>query len=79
MDQNALQHILNSDLPKELKTITEKVLRDERITVDEGVLLYEKGELAFLGSLANYIKEKLHGDTVYFNRNFHVEPTNICV
>ncbi len=74
-----MQHILNSNLPKELKVITEKVRNEERISFDEGVLLYEKGELAFLGSLANHIKEKRHGDTVYFNRNFHVEPTNICV
>lgn len=49
------------------------------MTFDEGVLLYEKGELGFLGSLANYIREQRHGNYTYFNRNFHVEPTNICV
>lgn len=79
MNQHSLQHLLSSQLPKEFKTITEKVLNQERITFDEGLLLYEKGELAFLGSLANHIKEKRYGDVVYFNRNFHVEPTNICV
>lgn len=63
----------------ELKNIAEKVYNNERITFDEGVLLYEKGELGFLGSLANYIREKKNGNYVYFNRNFHIEPTNICV
>lgn len=68
-----------SSVGPELKKIAEKVFNSERISFDEGVLLYEKGELGFLGMLANYIREKRHGDFVYFNRNFHVEPTNICV
>ncbi len=68
-----------SSLSPALKKIAEKVLNEERISFDEGVLLYEKGELGFLGMLANHIREKRHGDYVYFNRNFHVEPTNICV
>lgn len=63
----------------ELKKIAEKVFNSKRISFNEGVLLYERGELGFLGTLANYIREKRHGDYVYFNRNFHVEPTNICV
>ena len=62
-----------------LKNIAEKVFNNERITFEEGVLLYEKGELGFVGMLANYIRNKKHGDNTYFNRNFHVEPTNICV
>jgi aminodeoxyfutalosine synthase len=51
----------------------------DRITVDEGIYLFENGTLGFLGSLANFIRTKKHGDYTYFNRNFHVEPTNICV
>jgi len=79
MNPNGLAHLLSSNIDPTFKTITEKVLANERISFDEGVFLYEKGELAFLGSLANHIKESKYGDTVYFNRNFHVEPTNICV
>ncbi|HTD97962.1 MAG TPA: aminofutalosine synthase MqnE [Mucilaginibacter sp.] len=71
--------IQNPDLSADLKHIAQKVLNDERITFDEGVLLYEKGELAYLGVLANYIRNKRHGDKTYFNRNFHIEPTNLCV
>ncbi|MES1217324.1 MAG: aminofutalosine synthase MqnE [Bacteroidota bacterium] len=63
----------------ELNYIAEKVEAGERITDDEGLFLFEKASLAFVGSLANRIKERLHGDKVFFNRNFHIEPTNVCV
>jgi aminodeoxyfutalosine synthase len=78
--ENNLQVLLqNPALPAGLKRIAEKVFEQERITFDEGVLLFEKGELGYLGVLANYIREKRHGDITYFNRNFHIEPTNLCV
>ncbi len=79
MVQNGLEHILQSNLDTKFKQIAEKVINKERVSFDEAVFLYEKGELAYLGSLANHIKERLHGNKVFFNRNFHVEPTNICV
>jgi aminodeoxyfutalosine synthase len=69
----------NPDLSADLKHIAEKVLNNQRITFDEGVILYEQGDLGYLGVLANYIREKRHGDKTYFNRNFHIEPTNLCV
>ncbi len=62
-----------------LKKIAQKVKNKERITDAECLLLFEKGSLAFVGALANFIRERLHGDKTYFNRNFHIEPTNICV
>ncbi len=78
--ENNLQVLLNyRELDPTLKLIVEKVKENERISFDEGVLLYEKGELPFLGILANAIRERLHGDKTYFNRNFHIEPTNLCV
>ncbi|MBO9618845.1 MAG: aminofutalosine synthase MqnE [Niabella sp.] len=74
--------VLSEDLlPKNtgLKNIATKVYNGERITDEECLTLFEKGSLGFVGSLANYVREKLHGDTTYFNRNFHIEPTNACV
>ncbi|HLP95888.1 MAG TPA: aminofutalosine synthase MqnE [Saprospiraceae bacterium] len=61
------------------KSIARKVQRGERISFDEGVFLYEKGELAYVGALANHVRERKNGDKTYFNRNFHIEPTNLCV
>jgi aminodeoxyfutalosine synthase len=63
----------------ELKTIAEKVKAGERISDEDALVLFEKGSLAFAGSLANRIREQKHGDITYFNRNFHIEPTNVCV
>src|SRR5687767_10706311 len=68
-----------SGIDKSLSAIAEKVRTNQRITDDEALLLFEKGSLPFLGSLANSIRERLHGNTTYFNRNFHIEPTNVCV
>ena len=62
-----------------LKKIAEKVKSDERISSTEGILLFERGSLSYLGALANYIREKKHGNKTYFNRNFHLEPTNVCL
>jgi aminodeoxyfutalosine synthase len=69
----------DSRLDKELKIIGEKVISSERLTPEEGVLLFEKGELGFLGALANLVRVRKHGDKTFFNRNFHIEPTNVCV
>jgi aminodeoxyfutalosine synthase len=78
--ENNLRVLLQDPaLSADLKQVAQKVLTSERISFDEGVLLFEKGELAYLGVLANYIREKKHGDKTYFNRNFHIEPTNLCV
>ncbi len=66
-------------IPEALQPIVDKVLSGKRITDAEGVLLFEKGSLGLVGRLANLIKEKKHGDKVFFNRNFHIEPTNVCV
>lgn len=69
----------DKNLSEELRRIAEKVLHEERISFQEAVYLYEHAELGYLGVLANYIREKKHGDYTYFNRNFHIEPTNVCV
>ncbi len=80
VDNTGIEQILNSaSIDKELKTIAEKILKTERLSFEDGVLLFEKAEVGYLGTLANYVRNKLHGEKVYFNRNFHIEPTNVCV
>ena len=71
--------MLDPQLDPALRQIAQKVADEQRITFDEGVLLFEKGELSFLGALANVVRERKNGDSTYFNRNFHIEPTNLCV
>lgn len=69
----------NPTLDSGLKAIALKVLSAERISVDEGIYLFEKADLSYLGVLANHVREHKNKDLVYFNRNFHIEPTNLCV
>lgn len=69
--------IQNAD--PELQAIADKIYAGERLSKEDGLLLFEKADLPFVGALANYVREKLHGNKVYFNRNFHIEPTNVCV
>lgn len=76
---SSIDTLINFTTDKSLQTIAEKVKNQQRITDEECLLLFEKGSLAFVGALANFIRERLHGDTTYFNRNFHIEPTNVCV
>lgn len=76
---SAAELIQLTGIDKDLKNIAEKVINKERLTPAEGVLLFEKGEVGYLGTLANHVRQQLHGDKVYFNRNFHIEPTNVCV
>jgi aminodeoxyfutalosine synthase len=75
----SINTIINTTTDKSLQQIAIKVQNGDRITDEEGLLLFQKGELAFVGALANFIREKKHGNTTYFNRNFHIEPTNVCV
>ena len=75
----AIVSLVEATKDKELQRIANKIMNQERILFDEGVTLFEKGSLSWLGTLANFVREQKHGDKTYFNKNFHIEPTNVCV
>ena len=60
------------------ESLAEKVDRSQRLSRDEASVL-AGAPLALLGLLASRVKERKSGREVYYNRNFHIEPTNICV
>lgn len=70
------QHTIKDPL---LLDIGEKIIEGIRISEEDTLLLFEKAPLSYVGMLANHVREKLHGNSTYFNRNFHIEPTNVCV
>lgn len=79
-NKNGIELLLQDPgLDAGLRAIAAKVSEGERISESEGLYLFEKADLGYLGVLANYVRESKHGDNTYFNRNFHLEPTNICV
>ena len=61
-----------------LGDIAAKVVARERLSFDEGVRLFHAPNLAAVGALANLVRERLHGDLTYFNRNLHINATNVC-
>ena len=70
---------LDKRLAPALLDVAEKVVGGGRLSFDDGVLLFREAPLAYLGVLANAVREHRHGNRTYFNRNFHLEPTNVCL
>ena len=77
--KESITSLITSEKDPFIRNIGEKIIAEDRISEDEGIALFEKAELPFVGVLANHVRERLHGLNTYFNRNFHIEPTNICV
>jgi len=59
--------------------IKDKVRAGEPLGFDDGVALFGHPNLLELGQLANDVRERLHGQRTYFNRNMHINATNVCV
>ena len=76
---NSIEQLVSGEKDQKIKNIAYKIIAHQRIDEEEGLVLLERASLPLLGALANYKREQLHGDTTYFNRNFHIEPTNVCV
>jgi aminodeoxyfutalosine synthase len=70
---------ISEHISPELQSIEDKVISGKRISIEEGIALYDHAPIGWLGTLANYRKEQLNDMNVYFNRNIHIEPTNICL
>jgi aminodeoxyfutalosine synthase len=62
-----------------LESIRNKMQRGERLSFDDGLALFRHPDVVAVGQLANEVRERLHGDRTYFNRNMRLEVTNVCV
>src|SRR3954452_3550887 len=58
--------------------IADKVRAGEPLSYDDGVALYRSRDIHGIGRLANFVREKLHGDKAFYNRNRHINYTNVC-
>jgi len=79
MNSKGIEVIISAETDSTLQKIGTKVIHNERLLFEEGVYLFEHASLPYVGALANWKRESLHGDNTYFNKNFHIEPTNVCV
>jgi len=75
---NAVGHSFQTDDPR-LTSIYEKVLAGTRLSAEDGLVLYQTGDILAVGWMANCVRERLHGDKTYFNVNRHINPTNVCI
>ena len=73
-----IQNIAQSGRDNRIKLIAEKVIEGFPITDEDCLYLYEKAETGDLAVIADFIRKKLNNSNVYYNRNIHIEPTNIC-
>lgn len=61
------------------RTIADKVINNQRISDEDALFLYELDNLPFIGLMAHLVRVRKNGHKTYFNRNFHMEPTNVCI
>ena len=66
-------------VPSNLADIADKVIRGDRLSADDGIRLFESDDLLALGHLSDLVRQRKHGDRVYFVVNRHINHTNICV
>ena len=79
MNNSVLSLLQTTAIAPPLLRVAEKVLSNERISVNDGNLLFNEASLPFLSLLAEAVSQRVSNNHVFFNRNFHIEPTNICV
>ena len=62
-----------------LDPIYKQVVGGDRLSAEDALALYRSKDILALGWMANYVRERMHGDRAYFNVNRHINPTNVCV
>jgi len=62
-----------------LGSLADKIERGERLTVSEGIALFESGDIIGIGHMADAVNRAKHGDRVTFAANQHINPTNVCI
>lgn len=74
-----MEDLLSQIKDKSLRHIAGKVSAGERITGQEGIILFKQADLPLLGILAGFNRRRFNGNYTFYNKNFHIEPTNICI
>ena len=61
-----------------LLPVAEKVAAGTRLSFADGVALFNSPDVLGVGALANFVREKKHGNIGYYNVNRYLNPTNLC-
>ena len=78
--QDVAQDFAPEDLVRspELVSIAEKVLRGDRLSLEDGLTLYETPDVHGVCALADLVRRRMHGRTAFYNVNRHVNYSNVC-
>jgi aminodeoxyfutalosine synthase len=63
----------------ELADIYVKVVKERRLSREDGLRLFQSNDLLALGFLANLVRERFHGEKTYWVYNQHINYSNICI
>ena len=74
-----MSELLTQITDRDLRMIADKVDSNIRITPADGLFLFKNADLSVLGLLAGIVRRRHNGNLAFFNRNFHIEPTNKCI
>jgi len=78
-EASVILELLKHEKNGELSDIIAKVTADNEITPDDAMVLYTSASLPLLSCLSTIIRQRRNGNNVYYIRNYHIEPSNICV
>jgi len=62
-----------------IRPLAQKVAQGQRLSLDDGLLLYSHPNLSEVGRLSNCVRLARFGSYAFFNSNVHVNQTNVCV
>lgn len=65
-------------MTKQLKVIEDKILSDTPLSHEDGCFLFEANDFLTVARLANGVRERIHGNVTYYNKNLHLNSTNVC-
>ncbi len=68
----------STNADKALEPIRAKVLAGQRLSLDDGMILYETDDLWAVLELADLVRRRMHSDRAYYNINRHLNYTNVC-
>lgn len=74
-----IKDIIENESDEDLKQVCSKIITGKRINKEEAEILLNRASLNLLGALADNIRKLKNGKNVYYIKNYHIEPTNICV
>src|SRR5439155_23810885 len=73
-----LSKLANSMLDPALRAVADKVEAGEALSYTDGVALSHSRDIHAIGRMAHLVRTRLHGRQTYYNRNRHINYTNVC-